>query len=357
MPDCCSSNKRGGDKGRDWRAHNSNAPIKIYSTVYKRNIGQASMDNGNGEKCDRDNSKSKSDKRECDKSERKNREKDCNKRDRKSKRCSSPDFHQILRTVKGRMDNTFRGLEKGIRKVERNINEELADVLAQVMAFEEGMKPQLMEPYKKCKEFECLIAPALSCVPKRSASENEKCRRKCTDDKKGEEASREPPEMTPKERYLDLMSSMADKDGRAEAARTGSRESCNPCNKKRRDRCDPADRQREMKMEKRRERYKPCPRNEYDDDDCSLDTSAEDEVCKTMQELEDISISVNKSLKRINRAFNNNEEEEEEWQPCPPVTCESRPEMLTRVNDSLAQIGSGAKRLKRLLVEERTKAS
>lgn len=236
---------------------------------------------------------------------------------------------------------TFRSLEKGLHQVERNMNEELANVLAQVMDFEEGMKPQLLKPYKKCKEFESLIAPALARMPKRSASEHNRSRRYRDDERDCQRLAKKSPE----ERYRDLMTNWQGHRSR-DAARTGSRENYEPCGRGRREGDPLAD---------RRERYCSSKRVPGSEDATPCDSVEDDGIGKTMQELQDISVSVNNSLKRINRAFNRTQEFKEE-RSCPVSPAISRPEMLTRVNDSLYQIGTGAKLLKKLLVEERTKA-
>lgn len=334
-------------RGRDWGRSRPPAPHTSESFEDDRQ----KMDCRNS-KYDKDESRAKNSRRDYDKCNRKSsgrkdrssayrNDRGCDRRERKSKRQCSPNFHQILKTVKGRMDSTFRSLEKGLKQVEKNMNEELANVLAQVMDFEEDMKPQLLKPYKKCKEFESLITPALSHMPKRSASENCGSRRKhsCGRDFQVQ------PKMSAKDRYRDLMSSWCDKEKSKDAQASGSR-----------DRCDPSERRgRSDSQDVARGKYGPCD-GDAEHQDYSGDESIDDEVGKTMQELQDISISVNNSLKRINRAFNHTQECEERSVPIAPIT-NNRPEMLDRVNDSLAQIGTGAKLLKRLLVEERTKAN
>ena len=258
------------------------------------------------------------------------------------KRQHSPNFHQILQTVKGRMDSTFRNLEKGLHQVERNINDELANVLAQVMDFEEGMKPRLLKPYKKCKEFESLIAPVLARMPKRSVSEHSRPRRQPHDDK----YAQEPTKINPEERYRDLMTNWQVKNKSRGVTQSVSRENHDPYHQRRRT----GDR-----LAKTR-KYCPPKRTTICESSTTPDDSIEDDdIGRTMQELQDISVSVNNSLRRINRAFNRAQELKEE-RPCPVSMSISRPEMLNRVNDSLYQIGNGAKLLKKLLVEERTKA-
>ena len=342
-----SQKRRGGDREQNQHSVSTqNDSIRDEQTPHQ----QSSMEYRNGNKNAKTDYRGK---REAGRSDRPNGDRNATaqrnerstvRRDQSVKRQASPDFHQILKTVKGRMDMTFRNLENGLHQVERNINEELANVLAQVMDFEEGMKPQLLRPYKKCKEFESLLAPALARMPKRSASEHNGSRRQPPDDKYDQRHTK----MSPEERYRDLMTNWRDKNKSRDAVRSGSRENCNPGDRGRRS-GDP--------LAERRERH--CPSKRFTKcDNSTPDNSIEndDGIGRTMQELQDISVSVNNSLKRINRAFNRTQELKEE-RPCPVGPTISRPEMLARVNDSLYQIGTGAKLLKKLLVEERTKSN
>lgn len=265
----------------------------------------------------------------------KNSREACSKGKQQKRGCRSSsakppvDFHQAITKVKCRMDNTFRNLEDNLRGIEAGVNAEVADILAQVIDFEERMKPRLLGPYKKCKELESLISPVLARTPKRPASARcrpqpqqqpvtvaERCKsaksRRCPD-------SATTP-MQGKERFQKLMYAP-------------SLDRVNPWEGSQ-GRCNSYDMQRD-----------PC-------DNSTTEESTEDDVERTMQELQDISISVNKSLKRINRAVidgNNCRQADSAAAP--------NPDMLHRVNNSLAHIGAGAKLLRKLLLEERAKGN
>lgn len=256
---------------------------------------------------------------------------DCSKK-RERKDCSKSrdkgpiDFYQVITKVKSRMDQTFRGLEGGLRGVEKSMNDEVAKVLAQVMEFEEGMKPKLLGPYKKCKELENLVTPVLAKVPRkrpqtarcRSTSRPEERPERCKSSKPCTTGRYKSPETLGRERFRDLM--------------------CSPSL----DRVNP--------WEGSEDQYSPSQIATRDGTCTSSQTeSTDDDVGRTLKELQGISLSVNKSLKRINRAFSTEDENEKLRR-----AVERKPEVLNRVNESLSHIGAGAKLMQRLLSEGRS---
>lgn len=257
----------------------------------------------------------------------------CNKRRDPTQNCRKGEgtghvnFHQAIAKVKGRLDQTFRSLEGGLQDVEKGVNMEVADVLAKVLEFEESMKPKLLIPYKRCKELERLITPAIATMPKRSISA--RTRPKQRKDQVKERCNSAKPQRA-------IEPSVASTLGR--------------------------DRFRELMHSPSLDRVNPW---EGDDkwrvsDDPRLSGSREDsssyssrtcgndeDVDKTMRELQNISMSVNKSLRRINDKFIKGEGRQNLDR-----AAESDPRMIRKVNESLAHIGAGAKLLKRLLEEE-----
>ena len=238
------------------------------------------------------------------------------------------DFHLAIAKIKGRLDDTFRSLEGGLHEVEKEMNVEVADVLAKVNAFEESMKPKLLVPFRRCKELERLLTAVISSIPKRSVSVRNGSQQKkthnmerCKSAKPRCAAKPSVPSTTGKDRFRELMSSP-------------SLDRVNPWEGE--DKWRVSDDQRTPGSKENCRSY--SSRN-YDN---------EGDVEKTMQELQNISISVNKSLRRINAKFIQ-ANSSEDWDRA----VDADPKMLWKVNESLAHIGAGAKLLKRLLEEER----
>ena len=238
------------------------------------------------------------------------------------------DLRQAIAKIKRRLDDTFRTLEGGLHEAEKGANTELSEIVAKVTAFEESMRPKLLAPYKRCKELERLLAPVVSSIPKQSVSAQNKYNQKKAQNEERCKSARprraaEPslPSTTGKDRFRELMSSP-------------SLDRVNPWEGE--DKWRASDDQRISGG-----REGSCSYSSRDGD-------AEDDVEKTLRELQDISRSVNSSLKRINDKFVRAD------------GCKNRdriaegdPKMLRKVNESLSHIGAGAKLLKRLLEEER----
>ena len=260
------------------------------------------------------------------------RKESCNKRKEGSRNCRKSeeptpvDFHQAISKVKGRLDQTFRRLEGGLHDIEDGINMEITDVLAKVLEFEESMKPKLLVPYKRCKELERLITPVISGMPKRSVSARTRPQQRKDPDKNRCVSAKpqrdiEPSTTNPlgRDRFRELMYSP-------------SLDRVNPWEGD--DKWRPSDDQRREGS------------SSYSSQNCG----SEEEVDKTMRELQSISMSVNKSLKRINDKF-----AKADCRQNLDRAVEADPKMIRKVNESLCHIGSGAKLLKRLLEEQRSR--
>ena len=237
------------------------------------------------------------------------------------------DFHQAISKIKHRLDSTFRTLEGGLHDVEKGVNLEVADVLAKVIEFEESMKPKLLIPYKRCKELEHLLMPVISHVPKRSVSARNRSQQRNKHDKERCESAK-PQRTAPssvstlgKCRFQELMSSPSF------------------------DRVNPWEGEDKWRASNDQRNVSNKTNNISN---CSANGVKEDDVKKTMQDLQSISVSVNKSLKRITDKFAKAEGYQELGR-----AVDANPIMFRRVNESLVHIGAGAKLLKILLEEER----
>ena len=246
---------------------------------------------------------------------------------RKGEGTGQVNFHQAIAKVKGRLDQTFRSIEGGLHDVEKGVNMEVADVLAKVLEFEESMKPKLLIPYKRCKELERLITPAISTMPKRSVSartrpsqRKEQIKDRCNSAKRQRAIEPSVASTLGRDRFRELMYSP-------------SLDRVNPWEGEEKWRASD-----DHKLSGSRE-----DSSSYSSRNCGND----EDVDKTMRELQSISMSVNKSLKRINDKFI-----KAEGRQNLDRAVEADPKMIRKVNESLAHIGAGAKLLKRLLEEE-----